>query len=175
MNFLYGALYIGAAWKWGDWKHWRRHYPTILFFIAGDLLYHYLLYDFHPVWKFEPLPSDANHGITGTHISLMIMAVKYPCTVLIYLGNFPATQKLHQLLYIVLWTAIYGLNELLSLSFGGVEHYNGWNWYWSLLFNFVMFSILRIHHGSPPWAWLLSAIFIFFLWQTFDIPQKVFR
>jgi len=37
MNFVYGFLYLFAAWKWGDWKNWREYYPTILFFIIGDL------------------------------------------------------------------------------------------------------------------------------------------
>jgi hypothetical protein len=31
------ALFLFAAIKWGDWRKWRNYYPTILFFMVGDL------------------------------------------------------------------------------------------------------------------------------------------
>lgn len=174
MNFVYGFLYIFAAWKWGDWKNWREYYPTILFFIIGDLLYHFLFYDYFPLWKFNPIPFDEKLGITGTHISLFIMFIKYPCTILLYLGNFPI-ERLKQFIYIGVWILIYTANELLTHSFGGINHYNGWNEWWSVLFNCAMFSLLALHHYRPLITWLLSFAFILFLWTVFGVPSSVFR
>ncbi|MBG9589795.1 hypothetical protein [Cytobacillus firmus] len=65
------------------------------------------------------------------------MAVKYPVTILIYLYRFPGGKLIKKLLYIL-------------------KYDNGWSLKWSILFNAVMFTILRVHHKRPAAAWGLS-------------------
>lgn len=161
--------------KWGDLKYWKKYYPTILFFALWDLVYLYLLSDLYPMWKFSPQGLDANVGLTSAHISLSIILIKYPATAIIYLYNFPNKKKLRQLLYVISWVLIYTLNEFIDFKLNLINYYNGWNLYWSTLFNFVMFLILKTHYTRPLLAWVFSLLFVIFLWNVFDVPSKVFR
>ncbi|WP_282173854.1 hypothetical protein [Cytobacillus firmus] len=137
MNALYAFLWIFALWKWGDWRNWKMYYPTFLFYILGDFLYLYLLSDFYPMWTYDPQGIDEKVNLTNTHVSFSIMAVKYPVTILIYLYRFPGGKLIKKLLYIL-------------------KYDNGWSLKWSILFNAVMFTILRVHHKRPAAAWGLS-------------------
>lgn len=173
VNTIYGLIWLAALWIWGDWKNWKKYYPTILFFILGDFLYLYLLSDHYPMWRYNPAEMDGNVGITNTHISLSIILIKYPATVLIYLSKFPKEDKKKQCLYILFWVSIYAVNEMIDVKIGLIEYLNGWNYWWSMLFNVAMFIILRVHFRNPVRAWLLSAVFIVFLWTTFDVPASI--
>ncbi|WP_425467140.1 CBO0543 family protein [Pseudalkalibacillus caeni] len=173
LNILYGATYIFAAWKWGDWKHWRKYYPTILFFILGDLLYQFLLHD-HSMWKFEPVGVDKELPINHTTIVLSVIFIKYPATILIFLGRFPEG-RFKQIIHIATWIAIYVINEYLTLKLNGMTYHNGWNFASSLFFTIVMFLILRIHHTRPLLAWIFSGIFILFLWKVFHVPFDILK
>lgn len=175
VNAIYAAIWLGMLWKWGDWRNWKKYYSTILFFVLGDFIYLYLLSDYFPMWRYQPADSDGKIGLTNTHISLSIMVIKYPATILIYLSRFPDQNKKKQLLYFIFWVLLYSVNELIDLKFHLIKYYNGWNFWWSVLFNMVMFYILWIHFRKPLFAWLLSIGFILFLWHTFDIPSTVFR
>ena len=175
MNALYTLVWLFALWKWGDWKNWNKYYPTFLFLLLGDFLYQYLLSDFYPMWKYNPQGIDDNIGLTHTHIAFTIMFVKYPATILIYLSKFPENNKIKQIFYVGAWVLLYILNELNDLKFNLIKYDHGWSIWWSLLFNCVMFSILRIHYVKPLLAWLLSIIFILFLWKVFEVPPTVFR
>lgn len=175
VNAIYASIWFLALWKWGDWKNWQKYYATILFFFIGDFIYLYLLSDQYPMWKYTPPASDSSVGVTNTHVSLSIMAIKYPATALIYLSKFPDHNKQKQLLYIGCWVIIYIINEAVDLKFNLIKYYNGWNLWWSVLFDVVMFSILRIHYRNPLLAWLLSIGFIVSLWHIFDVPSTVFR
>ncbi|WP_338448335.1 hypothetical protein R4Z09_19085 [Niallia oryzisoli] len=46
MHLFHALLFLLAAMRWGDWLNWRMYYPTILFFIGGDLLKNALLHDY---------------------------------------------------------------------------------------------------------------------------------
>lgn len=161
--------------KWGDLKNWKKYYPTILFFAIWDLVYLYLLSDYYPMWKYSPQGVDANVGLTSAHISISIIVIKYPATAIIYLYKFPNKKRLVQLLYIIGWVLIYTLNEFIDFKLNLIKYFNGWNLYWSILFNFVMFLILRTHHTRPLLAWVFSLLYVIFLWNVFDVPSKVFR
>ena len=175
MNAIYAFVWLFALLKWGDYKNWKIYYPTFLFFVLGDFAYLYLLSDHYPMWRYIPQGFDKNIDITNTHISLSIMAIKYSATILIYLSKFPKENSIHKVLYIAGWVSIYVINEIIDLKLNLMKHFNGWNLYWSILFNVVMFTILRIHFTRPIFAWLLSFLFILFLWNIFNIPSKVFR
>ncbi|WP_408009737.1 CBO0543 family protein [Pseudalkalibacillus sp. A8] len=171
--FLCSIIYTLAAWKWGDWRNWKTYYPTILFFLVGDLLYQFLFHDYS-MWEFENLRVESLIHLNHTHISLFLMAVKYPATILIYLGNFPK-RPIYQFLYILLWVFIYCLNELTNLWLGVISFHNSWHFGWSILFNFSMFVILFVHHKKPLLAWGISAVFIFFLWNVHGIPKDILK
>ncbi|GAA0330176.1 hypothetical protein GCM10008967_20850 [Bacillus carboniphilus] len=171
MHFVFNGLFLVAAIKWGNWKNWGEYYPTILFFIAGDLLQNFLLYN-HSKWTFKETIFAEQILSNHTIISLMIMLIVYPSTVLIYLGRFPQ-ERTKQIGWFLFWVAIYSVVELINLRYLHlIEHHNGWSLGWSILFNVTMFFILRVHHKTPPLAWILSLIWIVFLWTSFDIPFK---
>ena len=83
MYILINIFYLIAGYKWGDWRNWKKYYPTILFFILGDFLYNFLLYK-ESMWLFHDLILP-NH----TTITILAMVISYTATVLIYLGRFP--------------------------------------------------------------------------------------
>ncbi|XJZ28824.1 CBO0543 family protein [Bacillota bacterium Lsc_1132] len=171
-TILYGLFYIGIALKWADWKNWKQYYPTILFFMVGDLLYQFLFFRYS-MWEYVPIGIDANWA-KHTHISLLIMFIKYPLTVLIFLGHLPG-EKRNRFLYILGWTLLYMVDEAIDLMTGGIVHRHGWNIWWSSLFTFIMFTFLAIHYKNPLFAWLLSAAFAIFLWNQFDVPASILK
>lgn len=148
-----------AALKWGDWKNWRLYYPTILYFIVGDLLYTILTYNY-PLWEFEsPL-------LKTTFSDILICFVFFPATIFLYLPRFPKGVS-KQILYVLLWVVIYTATEIISFTFGFFSYHNGWNIYWSILVNCFMFPSLWIHYKKPPLAWFLyfvlaAAVIIYF-------------
>lgn len=175
LNGLYTLLWVFALYIWGDWRNWKKYYPTILFFALGDFIYLYLLSDHYPMWKYQPKGLDENIGLTNSHISLSIILIKYPATAMIYLYRFPEKNKIFQFLYVVVWDLIYTLNEMIDFKLNLIKYYNGWNLYWSMFFNLIMFLILKAHFKWPLLAWLFSIVFILFLWKVFDVPKEVFR
>ena len=78
VNAIYASIWLGMLWKRGDWRNWKKYYSTILFFILGDFIYLYLLSDHFPMWRYQPANNDGKMGLTNTHISLSIIAIKYP-------------------------------------------------------------------------------------------------
>jgi hypothetical protein len=63
--------------------------------------------------------------------------------------------------------------EVFTTSIGMQKNYNGWNLRWSLLFNFVMFPLLVLHHKNPILAWTASFIFLGIIMTIFNIPFLV--
>lgn len=169
MHIIFNALFLLAAIKWGDWRRWRDYYPTILFFIVGDLLKNYLLYNYW-MWTYQETIFAETILINHTIISLLIMFIVYPSTILIYIGRFPQV-KWKQVLWLSFWISLYSVVEYINLHYLNlIRHHNGWNISWSVLFNIVMFLILRIHYKKPLLAWGLSVIWILFLLKMFNIP-----
>ncbi|WP_264806834.1 CBO0543 family protein [Cytobacillus sp. NCCP-133] len=165
---LLGFLFAG--WKWGDWRNWKKYYSTILFFIIGDLIYSYLLYNY-PMWQFHPSFDKAilpNH----TLISLAVEFISFPVKVLIYLGNFPEHKnKVKQLYYILTWVIFFTVFEFTSINiWGGLSHHNGWNMLYTFFFYIVIFVMLRLHQNRPLLAWAFSFVIITFLLFSFDVP-----
>ncbi|MCT2535687.1 hypothetical protein NC661_06565 [Aquibacillus koreensis] len=172
MGVFYSLFYLVLVIIWGDWRNWRKYYPTILFFITGDILYQWLFVDFYPMWKFQPYGIDDEIGVTHTQISLSIMIIKYPAIMLVYLYQFPKTFG-KQFGYICLWTFIIAFNEWITLQLGGIVYDHGWTFSWSVLFSFVMLVILRIHHSKPLVAIAISIGFMLFLFYSFDVPTDI--
>lgn len=111
-------------------------------------------------------------GILQNHtiISLMIMFIVYPSTILIYLGRFPHV-RWKQMLWIGLWVSLYLGVEYINLNYLHlIRHHNGWNIQWSLIFNIIMFIMLRLHIKKPILAWALSFVWILLLLKMFHVP-----
>lgn len=168
MHLGYALLFLLAAIKWGDWRNWRIYYPTILFFIGGDLLKNALLHNYR-MWEYHEALFGEKIFFGHLIINLLIMAIVYPSIILIYLGKYPSS-KWKQVTWIGFWVFILGTLEYFNLRLDLIKHYHGWNMWWSLAFDTVMFTILRVHHSKPLLAWTLSIIWLLFLWNVFDVP-----
>ncbi|WP_324255033.1 CBO0543 family protein [Bacillus sp. REN16] len=174
MHLVYNALFLFVAMKWGDWRRWREYYPTILFFIVGDLLKNLLFHDYW-IWTYQETIIAKEILSNHTFISLLIMFVCYPCTTLIFLGHFPE-KVWKKLLWIMTWVFLFSIVEFFNLKYLHlIEHHHGWSLGWSILFNFVMFPMLRLHQKQPLIAWGISVIWIIFLLNMFPIPMKYIK
>jgi hypothetical protein len=169
MHLIYNGLFLVAAIKWGDWKHWNKYYSTILFFIVGDLLKNFLMYN-HYVWSYQETIFAENLLRNHTIISLMIMFVVYPSTALIYLARFP-DGVIKRVGWVALWVFLYSGVEFVNLHYLKlIKHHNGWSMMWSIIFNIVMFSTLWVHFKKPLIAWGLSILWVIFLLIWFNVP-----
>jgi len=125
------------------------YYPTILFFIIGDLLYSRLLYN-HQLWAYQEI-------FLGVHKWPNYFADYYVFGVAFNNYDIPWSfpqSKRKQSFWIAFWVFLYSSIELINLKYLDlINHYNGWNIWWSVLFNIFMFSILRIHFKKPLLAW----------------------
>jgi hypothetical protein len=174
MRIILYLAFIIAAYLWGDWKNWRKYYPTFLFWIGGDFFYNALLHN-HRLWYFSK-------GIIGDKIlhghlivCFFIMLFSYTSTLLIYLGRFPK-QKVNQCFWFLMWVFIFSFIEFVTHRyFHSIKYQYGWNIYWSILFNFVMFTVLKIHYSKPLLAWIISIIFLIFLSNEFNLPRESFE
>ncbi|WHY87262.1 CBO0543 family protein [Neobacillus novalis] len=174
MHFIFNGLFLLAGIKWGNWRKWRGYYPTILFFIIGDLLKNFLFYNYR-FWMYKETILAENILRNHAFISIMIMFVVYPSTIMIYLGHFPQG-KVKAAFWIFFWVFLFSSVEYINLHYLNlIEHHHGWSMYWSFFFNIVMFSVLRIHYKHPLLAWGLSAVWILFLWNVFEIPIEKVR
>jgi len=144
------AGFLAAAWKWGDWRNWQKYYPTMLFVMTVNLSAGYITYH-HPLWVFNP---DALVG-TKTVVEFLNTYLVLPATALIYLSNFRATGRTQALAYIFKWVLIYGSIEFIDHRVvGGLSYANGWSFKHSLLFDWAMFAIIRMHYMRPLLGWL---------------------
>lgn len=169
MHFVYNLLLLSVALKWGDKKNWRKYYPTILFFILVDLFANFVVVK-HPLWIYQETIFGMEILQNHTIINLMIMFVAYPSTILIYIGQFP-NKTLHKIFWILLWIFIYTSIEFINLHYLDlINHFNGWTMTWSVLFNVVMFSTLKIHQERPLIAWIICVLWTITLFIVFDIP-----
>jgi hypothetical protein len=103
-------------------------------------------------------------------VSLLIMFVAYPATVLIYLGNLPE-KKMKMVLWLLFWVALFSLVEYINLRYLDlVMHHNGWTMTWSVLFNLIIFSMLLLHYKYPISALIISIPIILFFVIFFKVP-----
>lgn len=166
IHYILNGLLVIAAIFFGDWRNWRRYYPTILFFISGDLIYNLISQDY-PLWRYHGLPD--NHIL----LSIMIMFVGYSSTTLIYLKYATKGWKAF-LLHTLLWIGIYVFIEVILLQFGMMTYFHNWNFGWSILCDFAMFPILRLHFSYPILGWLSYLGAALFSILYFKIPIPVY-
>ncbi|MCD8508623.1 MAG: hypothetical protein LRY73_01060 [Bacillus sp. (in: Bacteria)] len=165
-------IFVAAAWRWGDWRNgnWQKYYPTILFFIIGDLFYNFIFYNY-PLWEFDEIIPLLQYD---SFLVMSFMFLRYPATVLIFLGRFPKG-LLKGGLWIGLWVFIYIGLEVIDLYMGLIQHHNDWNLWWSLLFDVILFVMLKIHHHRPLVAWVLSIVCSVVLWNLLNVPIGILK
>ena len=161
------TTFIYTTYKWSDWRNWRLYYPSVLFFIICSLLYNLLYYNY-PLWKFEPLPIIERLLPNNTLISITVSFTIFPCTTLLYLSHLPKGKK--ELIYMLTWVLFYTLIELISIPCQAISYHNGWHLGYSIIFNIITFSILRIHHKRPLVAWGFVFIAIVIISAYFKLP-----
>ncbi|MDR7000746.1 CBO0543 family protein [Neobacillus niacini] len=145
------------------WGNFDRCYPTLLYMVVGNLTYEYIAHTKFHLWELKQIGSIPE--IWADLIYLFFMVV--PAT-LIYLTNYPDT-PMKRIFYIMKWVFIFTMVEWVGgRYFNAIDHYNGWNIWWSLFFNFVMFTTLRLHYLYYKRALIISVFWTLFYLIWFD-------
>lgn len=166
IRMMLPIIYIVLAWRFGDWKNWKKYYPTILFIISVDFFISNLLKDY-PLWTFHGSLLIPNHTIAD----FMIAFTCFSPMVLIYLSRYPYRKEWYrQFVYIFLWFILYNIVEAIFFFAHLITYHHGWNFWWSSIVWVFMFIGLRLHHTKPLLAWLLCFTCTVFLIIYFQIP-----
>ncbi|HEX9062127.1 MAG TPA: CBO0543 family protein [Clostridia bacterium] len=156
-------IVIFLAWKYSDWRNWQKYQPTMLLFSLGNMLYNFVYHDRY-LWKMNP-------DVTCHHTMEVILTVTvFPLTALLFLSGFPADLK-KKLIRISRYILIYIAAEYILLKLGRIEYHYGWNIWWSLGWDCMMFPVLAIHHRKPLLAFPLCTIVFFIMGRIF--PYKL--
>lgn len=162
IRLIMAFLWVICAYKWSDWKNWKRYYPTMLFMGMGDLIY-YLVFHDKPLWKFQ------TDFLVPSLNELFVIFTIFFSTILLFLSKLP--KKLSkQITWILLWILIYTVQESLASLINMFTYHNGWNIWWSALHNIIMFPLLILHQKKPILAWTISLIFLFIIMSIFNVP-----
>jgi hypothetical protein len=160
--FLVVGVYIIFAKKFVDWKSWKDYYPTVQFYIICNLLYNFVFYE-HTLWMYKAVTVPwLNHTLIEITFTFFIV----PVVLMIYLQYFPKEKK-RKYIYLCIWVAYFSVIEFLFEKKGLFIYKNGWNLWWSILFNIITFTLIRIHFKYPIVALLLSAPIILVLFLFF--------
>lgn len=148
MNILIAFWTVFAAWRWADWKNWRTYYPTMLFIIVGESVYLFL-FGKDRLWDLT------NTILKDKQTELMYLFIILPGSTFIYLSNIPETIK-RQIIHMLKWIVIFSGVEYIGFLLHKITYNHGWNWGWSVVFDCIMFSMLRLHHTKPALAFGVS-------------------
>jgi hypothetical protein len=163
MGFLmFAAVLIFVCSKKHLWENWKEYYSTILYLFIGSVVCHLLSYQ-KPLWDFSML------FYQYPVLNITLTSVLYPSTVILFLSFYPKTIT-RKILYNLLWIALYSGVEYLSFLCGDFIYLNGWNIYYTTLFNTIMFPMIRLHYKKPLLTWPISAALAFLLLWFFHIP-----
>ncbi|APH06849.1 CBO0543 family protein [Bacillus weihaiensis] len=161
-------VWILFAYKFVDWSQVSKQYPTILFFIAINFAYNYFYYN-HTLWAFRGITAEwLNHSIINTAFTFFIC----PIGLIIYLQRFP-TQRKNQLIYISVWVAFYTIIEALFAHKEMYVYGHGWNSWFNIILNTILFTILYVHYRKPLIA-IIAAVpiaIIFYLFFPFPLDS----
>lgn len=156
--FLVVGVYVLAAKIFVDWKRWREFYPTIQFYMICNLLYNFIFYQ-HTLWRYKALTlAWLNHTLIEVTFTFFIV----PVVLMVYLQYFPDGKK-KRLIYLSVWIAYFSVIEFLFEKKGLFIYENGWNIWWSIVFNFITFCLLRIHYKNHLTAFIVAIPIIVFL------------
>ncbi len=161
------VVWILFAYKFVDWSQWRKQYPTLLFFMLINFLYNYFYFN-HTLWAFRGVTAEwLNHTIINFAFTFFIC----PVGLIIYLQRFPVKRS-GQILYILIWTAFYTVIEFLFAHKGMYVYDHGWNGWWNLPLNLVLFSVLYLHYRNPLRAIGVSILLVIVFYLLFPFPME---
>ncbi len=156
---------ILAAWKWGDWLNWSKYYPTLLYVLSMSLIYEYLTRDF-ALWVFHP-----DFVLNQTLVVLLQAVISVPFNIFVFLSRYPVKWG-KKIYHYLMWIGIYIGTELVFQLTTRITYEHNWNLGWSLIFDCVMFPMLRLHFRKPLLAWILSIPIIIGYMLIFKVPIK---
>ncbi|PLR95040.1 CBO0543 family protein [Bacillus sp. T33-2] len=165
MHVAIAILTIAASLKWGNWKNWREYHATMFFIATGGLLYEYIVKE-DTLWKFHP------DFLYGHEMTVLVYAIiTMPISIFLFLSHFPE-KWFHRFIYILFWSGMYIATEWILLIFGRISYQNGWKFWYSFLFDLVMFTVIAVHQHYPLLAYILSLFIIVFMISHFQVPFK---
>lgn len=165
MHVAIAILTILASLKLGNWKNWREYHASMFFIATCGLLYEYMVGD-HALWKFH---ADLLYGMEMTVIVYALITM--PVSIFLFLSHFPE-KWYNRLFYIFIWSGIYIVVEWILYVSGRISYQHGWEFWYSFLFDIVMFSIIALHQSYPFRAYIISIFIITFLIIHFNVPFK---
>jgi uncharacterized membrane protein HdeD (DUF308 family) len=157
-------ILVLCCWKFGDVKNWRKYYPTILYLIINQLLYRFFVGEKYFLWKLEP------DFLLNSTFSVLVQAfIIFPCIVMLFLSHLPKNRR-NQIIHLIISAAILVGIETIMYIAGKVTYHNGWNYWWSVAFNFIWVVMLRFHYFKPIPAWVVSFLIAAFFIIYFHVP-----
>ncbi|WP_312029613.1 CBO0543 family protein [Paenibacillus sedimenti] len=104
---------------------------------------------------------------------LLLTLIGMPLSTWIYLSHYPTERPiLQKLRYILLFTALFVVLEYISVRLDAITYHNRWNLFYSLLFDIVMFLVLRIHFRNPLLGIAISAAYVGVLIVCFNVSLE---
>ena len=119
----------------------------------------------HPLWSYE------SKVLGRTFADLLICITVYPSTVMMFIPHLPS-KKAKVFLHVSIYVAVYTIAELIAVNLGYFAYHNGWNIWASLIFNYIMFTILILHYNKPLYAWIIALISPHILFFIMKIPYS---
>jgi len=152
-----------CCWRFGDIKNWKKYYPTILYLIINNLLYSFFVGKNHILWKLEP------DFLLNTTFSVLVQTfIVFPCIVILFLTYLPRHRS--TVIYLIASGSILiGIETIMYIA-EKITYHNGWNYWWSVAFNFLWVFMLRFHYIKPISAWVVSFLITAFFITYFHVP-----
>ncbi|WP_374934625.1 CBO0543 family protein [Neobacillus driksii] len=164
LRILLCLTVILCCWKFGDIKNWKKYYPTILYLVINNLLYCFFVGKKHFLWRLEP-----DFLLNFTFSILVQTFIILPCIAILFLSYLPKTRK-KVILYLIITGSILAGIETIMFIAEKITYHNGWNYWWSVAFNFLWVIMLRFHYLKPISAWIVSFLFTAFFIIYFHVP-----
>jgi hypothetical protein len=107
-------------------------------------------------------------------VVIVYALITMPISIFLFLSHFPK-KWFQRLFYILLWSGIYIFVEWILYIFDRISYQNGWQFWYSFLFDIVMFLVIALHQYKPFPAYIISLFIIIFIITYFDIPFKFIK
>ena len=167
MHVIISLIAIVFVWWRGDWQQWRIYHPTMMYFALGNLTYN-LLCTNYLLWELNP-DFLSNHSLT----EMLYTFIVFPATSLMFLSHYPEEGKNKKFFHYVTWISIYGGVEFIYVLTDRIIYQFGWHLGWSVLFDAIMFPMLRLFHKKPLIAYPISILIAVFWIMLFDVPVEI--
>jgi hypothetical protein len=160
---IISLICIIASVKKGDWGNFDRYYPTLLYLGIGNLSYEFIAHTNFHLWEIT-----GNGKLSEVAVDFFYLFFIVIPAIFVYLSDYPSTRR-ERIFHILKWITIFTVTEWVGGTyFDAIAHHNRWNIWWSLLFNFIMFPMLRLHYLYYKRALVLSIPITFFLLFWFN-------